>query len=153
MNNLSLKSSLNEKNNELNVFISWHNRGPLSASDLLELGIDLNLIDESRRPRDRTSNCPRTRPFVRVHNNDVIIHHNKMISFGRLKKMFDYPSLDKQDENDFRSAHIRSSTSPARLITIITYIQKPTCTRFLTPYSLKFITIHKSLAHFYCGSV
>ena len=46
-----------------------------------------------------------------------------MISFGRLKKMFDYPSLDKQDENDFRSAHLRSSTSPARLITIITYIQ------------------------------
>ena len=62
---------------------------------------------------------------VRVHNNDVIIHHNKMISFGRLKKMFDYPSLDKQDENDFRSAHLRSSTSPARLITIVTYIQKP----------------------------
>lgn len=51
MNKLSLKSSLNEKNNELNVFISWHNRGPLSASDLLELGIDLNLIDESPSPR------------------------------------------------------------------------------------------------------
>ena len=130
MNNLSLKSSSNEKNNELNVFISWHNRGPLSASDLLELGIDLYQIDGKSPSRDRTANCPRT---LRVHNNDVIIHHNKMISFGRLKKMFDYPSLDKQDENDFRSAHIRSSTSPARLITIITYIQKTTCTRFLTP--------------------
>lgn len=63
-----------------------------------------------------------------------------MISFGRLKKMFDYPSLDKQDENDFRSAHIRSSTSPARLITIITYIQ----THLYTFYNTLFFKIHNN---------
>ena len=123
-------------------------RCPLLTS--LNLGLIWIRLTENLRPE---TGRPTVRGLVRVHNNDVIIHHNKMISFGRLKKMFDYPSLDKQDENDFRSAHIRSSTSPARLITIITYIQKPTCTRFITPYSLKFITIHKSLAHFYCGSV
>ena len=52
----------------------------------------------------------------------MIDDNNRMIVVGWLKKMFDYPSLDKQDENDFRSAHLRSSTSPGKLITIITYI-------------------------------